>query len=59
MGHPNVREALKGFYPKSKKWLAKVNKMTDAQAVAVYIRLFNSSYRRTDETHGHQKHGHE
>ena len=40
MGHPNVREALKSLYPKSKKWLAKVDGMTDSQVVAVYFRLF-------------------
>jgi lysozyme family protein len=38
VGHKNVREALKGAY-RGKKWAAKVDAMTDAQAVAVYFRL--------------------
>ena len=39
MGHEHVREALKTIY-KSKKWSDRVDVMTEAQAVAVYIRLF-------------------
>lgn len=40
MGHPNVREALKSLFPKSKKWHIKIDRMTDSQTVAVYFRLF-------------------
>lgn len=32
------RETLKGVYP-SKKWAQRVDKMTDSQVVAVYMRL--------------------
>jgi len=37
---PNIkeREAIKQVYL-SKKWATKVNKMTDAQVIAVYMRL--------------------
>lgn len=35
----NLREAVKSAYNKSKKWAIKVDKMTDAQVVAVYLRL--------------------
>ena len=34
----NPREELKRVYP-SKKWAAKVDKMTESQVVAVYMRL--------------------
>lgn len=33
------REALKRQYPNSAKWAEKVNKMSDAQVAAIYIRL--------------------
>jgi len=32
------REILKGVYP-SPKWTAKVNKMSEGQVIAVYLRL--------------------
>jgi hypothetical protein len=32
------REALKKVYP-AKKWAEKVNKMSDAQVIATYLRL--------------------
>lgn len=38
MGHNATREALKKAYP-SARWAEKVDKMTDAQVVAVYFRL--------------------
>lgn len=34
----NERELLKKAYP-SKKWAAKVDKMSDSQVAAVYLRL--------------------
>lgn len=36
-------EALKQFYPNSKNWHRKVDKMSEAQIVAVYIRMTNKS----------------
>lgn len=33
------REALKGAYGGSASWIQKVNKMSDRQVVAVYLRL--------------------
>lgn len=33
------REELKKAYPNSKQWHDKVNKMTDSQVAAIYIRL--------------------
>lgn len=38
MGHNATRKALKKAYP-TKKWAEKVDKMSDAQVVAVYFRL--------------------
>lgn len=38
MGHNNTREAVKKAYP-NRKWATRVDKMTDAQVVAVYFRL--------------------
>jgi hypothetical protein len=38
MSIPMTREALKGLYPKSRKWAAKVDAMEDDQVLAV---LFN------------------
>lgn len=38
MASNKEREALKKAYP-SKKWAEKVNKMSDAQVIAVYMRL--------------------
>ena len=34
-----AREQLKSIYAKSKRWAAKVDKMTDAQVIAVLIRM--------------------
>jgi hypothetical protein len=34
----DIREALKGAY-KSREWALKVNRMSDAQAIAIYKRL--------------------
>ena len=39
MGIPMTREALKGLYPKSRKWAAKVDAMEDDQVLAVLFRL--------------------
>jgi hypothetical protein len=38
MGRNTEREAIKKVY-KSKQWSDKVNKMTDDQVVAIYLRL--------------------
>lgn len=38
MDSDKAREALKGVF-RSKKWALKVNKMTDAQAIAIFMRL--------------------
>lgn len=38
MPHTMEREALKTVYP-NPSWALKVKKMSDAQAVAVYLRL--------------------
>lgn len=38
MANIKERETLKGVYP-SKKWAQRVDKMTDSQVVAVYMRL--------------------
>lgn len=38
---PAERDALKKAYPNSKSWARKVDKMTDAQAFAVKMRLQN------------------
>ena len=38
MGNNKEREALKAAYP-SNKWAQKVNKMSDSQVIAVYMRL--------------------
>lgn len=38
MGNNNEREQLKKAYP-SRRWWAKVDKMSDSQVVAVYMRL--------------------
>jgi len=35
----NAREQLKSIYSKSKRWTEKVDKMTDAQVIAVLIRM--------------------
>jgi hypothetical protein len=35
----NERNLLKAFYPTSKKWAAKVDKMPDNQVIAVLRRL--------------------
>lgn len=35
------REAVKGLYPKSKRWGARVNKMSDAQVFAIYTKRQN------------------
>jgi hypothetical protein len=40
IGHIKIREALKKIWPNSKAWNARVDKMTDSQAVAVYFRMF-------------------
>lgn len=34
----DIREAVKGAY-KSKAWYVKVNRMSDAQVTAIYMRL--------------------
>lgn len=39
MATHNERAQLKAFYPTSKKWAAKVDKMPDAQVIAVLRRL--------------------
>lgn len=33
------RERLKAIYGKSKKWIAKVDRMTDTQVIAVFMKL--------------------
>lgn len=33
------REALKAAYSTSRRWATKVNKMSDSQVIAVYLRL--------------------
>ena len=33
------RERIKGVYPKSKKWAARVDKMPDAQVHAIFMRF--------------------
>ena len=38
MAHQHVREAVKNAYP-SKKWARKVDRMDDAQVIAIYVRL--------------------
>lgn len=38
MGHDKERTAVKQAYP-SPKWAKRVDKMTDAQLIAVYMRL--------------------
>lgn len=38
MAHNQERELLKKVYP-AKKWADKVNKMSDAQVIATYLRL--------------------
>jgi len=43
----NIREALKAFYPQSKKWARKVDAMSDSQAFATYVRIFQERYRRS------------
>lgn len=42
MGNNDKREALKRVY-KSKAWADRVNKMTDDQVVAIYLRLKNQN----------------
>ena len=44
----NKREAIKGAYPNSKDFHAKVDKMSDNQVLAVYSRLMNSA-KKTDK----------
>lgn len=39
MAQDKIRQAVKAAYKNSKKWAAKVDRMTDAQVVAVYFRL--------------------
>lgn len=35
----NQREMLKAYFPTSKKWAAKVDKMSDGQVSAILIRM--------------------
>jgi len=37
------REQLKGAYGGSPSWIAKVNKMSDAQVSAIFIKLRNQN----------------
>lgn len=39
MGHDAVRAAVKGAYPKSKGWAARIDRMQDSQVIAIYYRL--------------------
>lgn len=41
MGKNQEREELKKAYPNSEQWHDKVNKMSDDQVTAIYIRLRN------------------
>jgi hypothetical protein len=35
----NIREQLKAVYYNSKTWYAKVNRMSDAQVIAIYYKF--------------------
>lgn len=35
----NEREEIKKAYPKSKNWHARVDKMSEQQVIAIYIRM--------------------
>lgn len=39
MSTQNERDALKLVYPNSDSWLAKVDKMSDRQVTAIYIKF--------------------
>lgn len=36
------REVVKGMYPKSKRWASRVDRMSDGQAHAIYVRYMNT-----------------
>ena len=49
MGHNATREALKAFFPKSRNWALKVDRMHDAQVVATYFRMFHEEAKKHRE----------
>jgi hypothetical protein len=38
MSNSEMREVLKAYYKTSSSWTQKVNKMTDGQVVAIYLK---------------------
>ena len=54
MNAAQMRLSLVSRYPGSKRWIARVNRMTDAQIVAIYMRISKQERQNEYSASGHE-----